>query len=76
MPSTSAGEIELDDVVQLDPDKCRWGAVFVVVTEVKTWGIVGYFMTPQGPAYIRSSHGEHVRIGKAVWIARATLVEV
>lgn len=58
------------DVVQLDPDHCRWGAIFVVVDEVRPWGIQGHFLVPGQPgiSYIRAKQGEYVRIGMAAWV--------
>ncbi len=63
---------EPGEVIQLDPAKCRWGPVFVTVTEIKTWGVMGYFHTTHadgkpGAAYIRVTHGDYERIGVAVW---------
>lgn len=64
--------VEVHDVVQLDPAHCRWGAIFVVVTEVRSWGIQGWFPVPRADdqtahSYIRAKHGEYVRVGRAAW---------
>ena len=76
--------VAVGDVVQMDPRKCRWGAVLVVVDQVAAWGIRGYFLAPGaggagGPviiqgtnaAYLRAAHGEFVRVGKAAWMLRS-----
>lgn len=66
---------EAGDVVQLDPEHCRWGAVLVVVTEVRTWGIQGYFLVwrddgTSGMSFIRAEHAHYKRIGRAEWTAK------
>lgn len=61
-------EIEENDVVQIVPEH-RWGGCFVIVSEVKSWGIQGYVQIPmQGQAYIRLNTGEFERIGKSLFI--------
>lgn len=66
-------QAKVNDVVQIDPNHSAWGPVFVVVTEVKDWGIQGYFLVPQrrdqppGVAYIRVEHAHYVIIGQAEW---------
>lgn len=63
------------DVVQCDPEHSRWGPVFVIVEEIKPWGITGYFFAPTKPgepmtAYVRVEHGKYVRIGRAEWVGK------
>lgn len=64
---------EVGSVVQLDPQHCDWGAVFVIVTEVHNWHVGGYFLVPEtrgeppGRAFIRVSHGHYAVIGRAKW---------
>lgn len=73
MASNAAPELpQPDDVVQLDPEHCPWGAIFVVVVEVRSWGIKGYFLVPgeEGIAPVRVNHGHYVRIGRAEWAMR------
>lgn len=64
---------EVGDVVQLDPDKTKNRAFigcFLVVTEVKEWGIQGYVPVPgAGLAFYRADYGTFEKIGKAVWFA-------
>ena len=65
------------DVVQLYPDcdlAIKYGGpLLVIVSEVKQWGIQGYFfcISPGGgtasPAYVRVENGYFTRIGKAEW---------
>lgn len=73
-PRACVPDIEVHDVIQADPDRCDWGPVFVVVTEVRDWGVLGYFLTdfnrgvPPGRAYLRLNHGDYERVGRAAWI--------
>lgn len=42
------------DIVQAVPGKTVWAPALVVVTEVRSWGIIGYTSIPRGgDAYIR-----------------------
>ena len=60
--------IEINDVVQIVPTH-QWSGNFVTVTEVKSWGIVGYVQIPlESQAYIRLEYGDFEKIGKAVFI--------
>ena len=61
------------DVIQIDPEALpRFGACFVVVAEVKGWGVVGYVLVPQRQhpveAPIRLGFNQGVRIGRSQWI--------
>ena len=67
------------DVVQIDPaHDPMFGAHFLVVTEVKTWGVQGY-VTPltaretvtSAPslAYYRVANEHIVLIGRAEWLS-------
>lgn len=62
---------EPGDVVQVDPTSTRFGPVFVIVEEVRSWGVLGYFLAHGeegvGAAYVRVKHGDYVRIGRAEW---------
>jgi len=64
--------LEPGDVVQANPEATRWGPVFVIVEQVRAWGVQGYFLVHTqeggvGQAPIRLSHDQFVRIGAAVW---------
>lgn len=64
--------IEIGSVVQINAehDPC-FGACFMVVTEVKSWGVQGYVKVPGadgGDAYYR------VAFDKVAYIGRAELV--
>lgn len=64
-------KIEIDDIVQVSPDKEMFGACMVVVTELKTWGIQGYVQSAgvAGQQYIRLKFDEiETTGGKAVWV--------
>jgi hypothetical protein len=68
-------EIEVGDVVQLNPDDKQgpdWGPVFAVVDEIRAWGVIASMYIPEqrgAPAVapIRLEHSHFVRIGKARW---------
>jgi hypothetical protein len=65
------------DVVQLSPDDCRnrmLAGCFMVVTEPKSFGAVGYVQgtgqneQPGGQAYYRAQFTEMELVGYAEWI--------
>lgn len=65
-------KIEVNDIVQVNPEKEMFGACMVVVTEVKDWGIQGYVQSAgvAGQQYIRLKLGDYDHTGgKAVWVA-------
>jgi len=70
-------DIKVGDVIQLDPTKHDWGAIFCIVDEVKSWGVVCYWLQVdergQVPdrAYYRASHETYKYIGKAEWFVRS-----
>lgn len=39
---------EVGDIVQVRPEAARWGGLLVVVSEVRSWGVVAYMQLP-GP---------------------------
>ena len=65
--------ITVDSVVQIDPaHDDRFGGAFLVVTEMKTWGVMGYVTIPGkdgGAAYYRVAFDKVVYIGQAEWVA-------
>jgi hypothetical protein len=64
--------IEVNDIVQVDPNFETFGGCMVVVTEVKSWGIQGYVQNAgtEGCAYIRlKTESFESTGGKAVWVA-------
>jgi len=65
--------VRVHDVVQIDPaHDSVFGACFLVVTEVRDWGVIGYVRVPGqgdkgGDAYYRVKF-EHIGwIGPAEW---------
>ncbi|GAB2704196.1 hypothetical protein [Comamonas sediminis] len=63
---------QVNDIVQVNPDRETFGACMVVVTEVKSWGIQGYVQSAgvDGQQYIRLKSGDFEPTGgKAVWVA-------
>lgn len=68
--------VAVGDVVQLDPEselaKKYGGPLLLIVSEVKAWGIQGYFFCVThagqiGPAYLRVRNGTFERVGPATW---------
>lgn len=56
------------DVIQIDPASSEvFGELFLVVTEVKNFGAVGYIQGMEGKYYYRLSYEHGVRIGQAKW---------
>jgi len=71
---TDHPNIEVNDVVQIDPASDEvFGACFMIVTEVKSWGVQGYVQVPGkgddgGRGYYRCKYENLSFVGKAVWI--------
>lgn len=61
------------DVVQIIPSKAtneKFAAMFMTVTQVTTWGAIGFFVLPDGIAPYRAKSAEMTApIGKAVFVA-------
>ena len=56
------------DVIQLDPDHCRFGPLLCIVSEVKSWGVQCYAVfNKEEAAYFRVNHGNYVVVGRAEW---------
>jgi len=60
-------------IVQLNPQKHIhhngfWAGNFMLVTEVKSWGVQGYAKCPDGDAYYRAKNGTFEVVGHAVWV--------
>jgi hypothetical protein len=65
--------VNIGDIVQLKPELKMFGACFLVVTEVKTWGVQGYVQNAgvDGQAYFRAKFEDFEQTGgKAVWVAQ------
>ncbi len=62
--------IEAGDVVQIDPaHDDKFGGCFMLVTEVKSWGVQGFVKIPaKGDAYYRCEFSHLHRIGAAEWL--------
>ena len=62
--------IQIHDIVQVDPSRDIFGGCMVVVTEIKSWGIQGYVQSAgvPGQQYIRLKTGQFEPTGgRAVW---------
>jgi hypothetical protein len=70
-------ELEIGDVVQLNPDHVKFPGFFVVVTEPKSFGCQGYLMSAynfeackfMGRAFVRPKFKDFEYVGKIVWDA-------
>ncbi len=63
--------MEVGEIVQVDPSKDMFGGCLVVVTEPKSWGIQGYVQNAgsNGQAYIRLKFEDiEPTGGRVVWI--------
>lgn len=65
--------LRVGDLVQIDPEHDPlFGGCFMVVTEPKEWGAMGYCVGPEkgGKAlyYYRVKHEKMVLIGRAEWM--------
>lgn len=73
--------IKVGDVVQIDPEHDEvFGGCFLLVTELKTWGVMGYVRVPGhgdkgGEAYYRVPFEQIARIGAAEWAHADALPE-
>ncbi len=66
-------EIAVNDVVQINPESDpKWGGCFLVVTEVKSWGIQGWLRIPMqsGSAHYRAPYEHIARVGVAEWVLK------
>ena len=73
--SASAETTRVGDVFQIDPAVEMFGGCFIIVSEVKSWGVQGYVRVPgEGDAFVRKRWDVLQRIGIAVW-ARADETE-
>lgn len=70
----SKDEIEkilVGDVVQMAPDctNVAFANCFMVVTELRGWGVIGYFIPFGSAGFIpyREEFGKFARIGRAEW---------
>lgn len=76
---TREREIMVGDVVQINPDlassagNIMFAGCFMVVEEIKTWGVMGYVAVPQdrktwpGAAYYRAKWDDFKLVGAAWW---------
>ena len=64
-------DLKVGAIVQVNPDKEKFGACMVVVTELKNWGIQGYVQSAGvlGQQYIRLKFDDFEATGgEAVWV--------
>jgi len=66
-------DMNIGDIVQVNPEKEMFGGCMVVVTKLKSWGIQGYVQSAgvPGQQYIRLATQDFEPTGgKAVWVVR------
>ena len=69
-------ELEMGDVLQLNPEYERFGGMLIVCTEPKSWGCQGYLMSAydfeafkfKGRAFLRPKFENMEYVGKLHWI--------
>lgn len=66
-------KLMLHAVVQLDPTKHThhegfWAGNFMLVTQVRDWGVRGFCKVPGGDAFYRAEWGTFSFIGDATWV--------
>lgn len=74
------GSASIRDVVQINPESQLapndgfFAACFMIVEEIKEWGVQGYIFAPNGPrgkdpgrAYYRAKWDDIEHVGRAVW---------
>lgn len=67
-------KIEVNGIVQVKPDAGTrfFDSCFIVVTELKSFGIQGYVQVPEvngGQAYVRLKWDQFAPVGaKAIWV--------
>ena len=65
-------ELKKGDIVQLNPDMDMFGGCFMVVTEPKSFGAMGYVTDTnskeKGHAYLRTEFKEMEFVGRAEWV--------
>jgi hypothetical protein len=65
--------VQVNDVIHLDPAQSTWGPLLCIVSEVKSWGVQCYALVPEqrdklpGCMYLRVEHGKYVYIGRVEW---------
>lgn len=64
-------DIQIHDIVQIDPAVEMFGGCMMVVTEVKSWGVQGYVQSAgvDGQQYVRRKWSEIEQTGgRAIWV--------
>lgn len=71
-PSIIDKRIHVGSVVQIDPSHDElFGGQFLVVTEVKSWGVQGYCTSPEKPHaqfFYRVAHDKIEYVGQVTWM--------
>jgi hypothetical protein len=71
-------DLKVGDIVQINPEKDKYGGFFLVVTEVKCFGVQGYLLShcnfpavriaSSGKAFLRVAWEDMEYIGESYWI--------
>ena len=54
-------------VLQINPSHKTFGNLLVIVDTVKPWGVLAFFLTPMGKAYVRIKWDDLAYVGEAVY---------
>ena len=54
-------------VLQISPSHKTFGNLLVIVDTVKPWGVLAFFLTPMGKAYVRIKWDDLAYVGEAVY---------
>ena len=54
-------------VLKIRPNHKTFGNLLVIVDTVKPWGVLAFFMTPMGKAYVRIKWDDLAYVGEAVY---------
>lgn len=70
-------DIEINDIVQITENGQEgWTACLMIVSEVRSWGILGYTKIPcGGDAYLRVPFNQCELVGRALLIHPEDLIE-
>lgn len=61
-------EAYVNDIAQIDPRDTRFGGCFMIITELKDWGVAGFVTLPgKERTYVRKKWDDIQWVGSAEW---------
>jgi hypothetical protein len=54
-------------VLQINPSHKTFGNLLVIVDTVEPWGVLAFFLTPMGKAYVQIKWDDLAYVGEAVY---------